>query len=302
MARLGTAESRNPRTDRRRISTGDVVRPAYVALGSVEVDDDDRLEMEGNGANDAAPQKETRKSTVFACVVTMTNTLLGVSVVGVAGGFAKAGCGAGTLLMVLFATLGGCGLHLLASTSLTVCPPGHKKITPQGFSGTETAATGGGGGGTRRSRTAPPAASFRSVATVAAPRWAFLIDVAVAFKCFGVATSYLVVVGDLMPVAAADVISGDLHGSFLVERRFWVTVAILVAAPLAFSHTLGALRYTATLAMGLVVFLASMVASYWLSPSLDACPGVQLPAEYGGAGAAGAGGGAIMAAVVAGDG
>ncbi|CAM9547707.1 unnamed protein product [Ascophyllum nodosum] len=64
-----------------------------------------------------------------------------------------------------------------------------------------------------------PPSSFRAVALVGAPvrwtyqpgshrrkvtqdfsstfllRWAFLIDVAVALKCFGVATSYLVVVG-----------------------------------------------------------------------------------------------------------
>lgn len=33
-----------------------------------------------------------RRASMFACVTTLSNTLLGVSVVGVAGGFARAGC------------------------------------------------------------------------------------------------------------------------------------------------------------------------------------------------------------------
>lgn len=36
-----------------------------------------------------------RTATMFACVTTLSNTLLGVSVVGVAGGFARAGCAVG---------------------------------------------------------------------------------------------------------------------------------------------------------------------------------------------------------------
>lgn len=41
----------------------------------------------GGGAGGATP----RTATMFACVTTLSNTLLGVSVVGVAGGFARAG-------------------------------------------------------------------------------------------------------------------------------------------------------------------------------------------------------------------
>ncbi|CAM9967945.1 unnamed protein product, partial [Hapterophycus canaliculatus] len=105
-----------------------------------------------------------------------------------------------------------------------------------------------------------------------ANRWAFLIDVSVALKCFGVATSYLVVIGDLMPTAMADIL-GDSHpDSLLLSRHLWVTVGFFLVAPLAFSRTLGALKYTATLAIGLVVFLAAMVMSFWLLPGLDACP------------------------------
>ena len=43
--------------------------------------------------------------------------------------------------------------------------------------------------------------SFYSVSNAVAPRWTWLIDGAVMVKCFGVATSYLIIVGDLAPPA-----------------------------------------------------------------------------------------------------
>lgn len=46
-----------------------------------------------NGASaPASPGAGTRTASIFACVTTLSNTLMGVSVVGVAGGFARAGC------------------------------------------------------------------------------------------------------------------------------------------------------------------------------------------------------------------
>lgn len=47
---------------------------------------------------------------------------------------------------------------------------------------------------------------------------------------------------DLMPAAMSDIV-GDAHpDSLLLERRLWVTVGFFLAAPLAFSRTLGALK------------------------------------------------------------
>lgn len=46
----------------------------------------------GGGVPPPAVSGTPRKATMFACVATLSNTLLGVSVVGVAGGFARAGC------------------------------------------------------------------------------------------------------------------------------------------------------------------------------------------------------------------
>lgn len=201
-----------------------------------------------------------RKSSLFACVVALSNTLLGVSVVTVSGAFARAGCAAGTIFLVVFACTSACGLHLLARSSLTVSAAVRRRKAA------ETETDGGVG------KVILPQSSFRAVAMVGAPRWAFLIDFAVALKCFGVGTSYLILVGSLMTTVMSEFVDegGDL--AFLVDRQFWVTVGFLLAAPMASSRTLGALRYVATAAIGLVVLVAVMVLSFWLLPSLDACP------------------------------
>ncbi|CAN0475299.1 unnamed protein product, partial [Ascophyllum nodosum] len=86
--------------------------------------------------------------------------------------------------------------------------------------------------------------------------------------------NFLVATGtrDLMPTVMSQIL-GDSHPESLwLERRVWVTAGFLLAAPLAFSRTLGALKYTATLAIGLVIFLSGMVLSFLVVPRLDACP------------------------------
>jgi amino acid permease len=47
----------------------------------------------------------------------------------------------------------------------------------------------------------PVPSSFHGVAGIAIPKFSLLIDVAVAMKCLGITTSYLIVIGDSLPVA-----------------------------------------------------------------------------------------------------
>lgn len=73
-------------------------------------------------------------------------------------------------------------------------------------------------------------ATFNTVAEKSMPGSGILIDVAVAIKCFGVATSYLIVIGDSVPKSVI-----ALGGSgLLIERRTWTLVALVFAAPLAY--------------------------------------------------------------------
>lgn len=47
---------------------------------------------------------------------------------------------------------------------------------------------------------------------------------------------------DLMPTAMADILGESHQDSLLRSRHLWVTAGFLIAAPLAFSRTLGALK------------------------------------------------------------
>jgi amino acid permease len=180
------------------------------------------------------------KGSIFSGYVTLANTLLGVSVVGSAYGFAQAGYALGTLLFVVCACFGAMGLHLLACCARTV------GVFPS---------------------------SFYVVAHAAAPRWTFLIDLAVAIKCFGVGTSYLIVIGDNMPSAIATLL-GDSAPDFLLSRHWWVTLSVALVAPLAWQKALGALRFTALAALSFVLFLTVMVLLFAVDPpgsSFDPC-------------------------------
>ena len=88
---------------------------------------------------------------------------------GLPGALATAGLALGSLFLVCFAGMSALGLHLLSAATRSVA-------------GDATVRVG-----------------FYAVAHRAAPSLTSLIDTAVAIKCFGVATSYLIVVGDSMP-------------------------------------------------------------------------------------------------------
>ena len=59
------------------------------------------------------------------------------------------------------------------------------------------------------------------MAQATVPSFTFLIELAVAIKCFGVATSYLIVVGDLMP----DVVS-SFTGEGISTRSTLILITI----------------------------------------------------------------------------
>merc|ERR1712136_630238 len=63
-------------------------------------------------------------------------------------------------------------------------------------------------------------APFYSVSNTVAPQWTWLIDGAVMIKCFGVGTSYLIIVGDLLPDALSNL---GVHG---MTRREGVLIVL----------------------------------------------------------------------------
>jgi amino acid permease len=153
--------------------------------------------------------------------------------------FAESGYLVGSLLLVLSGFGSMLGLHLLAVSQNTV------GIQPS---------------------------SFYTVANAAMPSLTVLIDVAVWVKCFGVGTSYLIVVGDLMPDAMAD-IGVEVQP---YTRDMWVLIGWIVVVPLACLRTLDALKFTSAAALCFVFFILIFVVLFAVDtpgiPHFDPCP------------------------------
>lgn len=109
--------------------------------------------------------------------------------------------------------------------------------------------------------------SFFAVSQLTWPSAAVWFDLAIAIKCFGVATSYIIIVGDLLPQVAQSLFCLNM------ERGFWITtVAVGILAPLSFLRTLDALRHVSTLAIIAVIYLTIIVVYHFFSPTFERAP------------------------------
>src|SRR5207248_9962009 len=77
-------------------------------------------------------------------------------------------------------------------------------------------------------------ASFFALSQITYHNAAVIFDAAIAIKCFGVAVSYLIIIGDLMPGVVRGFSDEDGLVPFLMDRHFRVTVFMLVASSLFF--------------------------------------------------------------------
>jgi len=168
--------------------------------------------------------------------INLTSTILGAGMLGLPYAYANMGWLLGTVMIGICGAGGTTALFFLARCA--------KKTT------------------------AP--SSFYKVAIQATPKYAFLIDAIIAIKCFGVATSYLVVVGDLVPMAMLHMFPGS---SGLHSRTLWVLVGFCIVAPLSCLRSLDALRWTSGLSGIFLAFLLSLVVGYALPglTGLDPC-------------------------------
>ena len=173
---------------------------------------------------------------IMGGVAVLANTILGAGMLGLPFAFAACGFLVGPCMLLFFACSSVTALLMLAECADYAGRP----------------------------------ATFNSVAERAMPGSGVLIDVAVAIKCFGVATSYLIVIGDSVPKSIV-----SLGGSgVLTDRHTWTLAALAFAAPLAYMKKITALRNVSSAALGCVLAITVMVVlfAFDLGDALDACP------------------------------
>lgn len=114
-------------------------------------------------------------------------------------------------------------------------------------------------------------ASFFAISQLTYPKAALLFDMAIATKCFGVAISYLIIIGELMPQVVGSTLGSEQHLTFL-DRRFWITLSMVIITPLAFLKKLDSLRHTSLVALVAVIYLLFIVIYNFLGPDYHAPP------------------------------
>eukprot|EP00600_Ochromonadales_sp_CCMP1393_P007088 CAMPEP_0174964974 /NCGR_PEP_ID=MMETSP0004_2-20121128/6184_1 /TAXON_ID=420556 /ORGANISM="Ochromonas sp., Strain CCMP1393" /LENGTH=475 /DNA_ID=CAMNT_0016213771 /DNA_START=1691 /DNA_END=3118 /DNA_ORIENTATION=+ len=188
------------------------------------------IERQSSGIGQSAAGKASVKS----CFINLANTIVGGGMLGLPYAFSHTGYALGSILMALCAIASGFSLHLLALCSL-------KQEGPS---------------------------SFFSLAKEALPKFTAVIDIAVAITCFGAASSFLVIIGDLMP----QVMQQFGASSAIQDRQLWVFLGFVVVTPLSCLRNLDSLKFTSVMAMVFVVFLTLLVILYAADiPSLNPC-------------------------------
>ncbi|KAI9168592.1 hypothetical protein H9P43_007965 [Blastocladiella emersonii ATCC 22665] len=186
--------------------------------------------------------------TVFSGIINISNTILGSGMLAMPYAIASVGLAFG-LAMVLFSGLAAAfGLWLLTHVARHL--PGSESR-----------------GGRRN------ASSFFALSEITYPHAAVYFDAAIAVKCFGVASSYLVVIGDLMPEVVAGLFGESVRVGVLGSRAFWISVAMVPIVPLSFARRLDSLRHTSMVALAAVVYLVFIVVYFFVSPEYPITPG-----------------------------
>ncbi|KAF2868066.1 transmembrane amino acid transporter protein-domain-containing protein [Massariosphaeria phaeospora] len=106
--------------------------------------------------------------------------------------------------------------------------------------------------------------SFAALSQLTYPNLSIIFDAAIAIKCFGVAVSYLIIIGDLMPGVVEAFSPGATEVAFLVDRQFWITAFMLIVIPLSFLRRLDSLKYTSVIALCSIAYLVVLIVAHYI--------------------------------------
>lgn len=181
---------------------------------------------------------QSGQATIFSCVVSLGNSVLGSGILAVPYAFSRQGWLVGSISLLIFGALAVLGVYLMMKTSR------YKKD-----------------------------ATFSDLGySLVSRRTMYVIDSITILGNCGALIGYLIVVGDLMPVAI-DSIFNDVP-EILRKRGMWISLCVLLfVVPLVPSTTFDKLRHFSTFAMlcFTYVFVAALAYKFLPDNVLDSC-------------------------------
>ncbi|BFZ65387.1 hypothetical protein YB2330_006553 [Saitoella coloradoensis] len=168
-------------------------------------------------------------ASIWSSYINLANTILGAGILAMPHALSSTGLALGCCAIVFAGCTSSLGLYLLSRCA---------------------------------TRLEPGQASFFALAKRTYPSAAPIFDTAIAIKCFGVAVSYMIIIGDLMPQVIASLISTP--SPFLLERGFWISASLLVIIPVSFLRRLDSLKYTSIVALFAVAYLVLTVVYHYI--------------------------------------
>ncbi|KAI9478452.1 MAG: transmembrane amino acid transporter protein-domain-containing protein [Benjaminiella poitrasii] len=184
---------------------------------------------------------EEPNATIASTSINLSNTILGTGMLAMPAALAPMGLIPGILIILYAGFTSGLGLYFLSRCAHKV---GGRNV------------------------------SFASLSRLTWPKLGIFFDMAIAIKCFGVAISYLIIIGDLMPqVILSFFHHADENVELLMDRRFWITLTMVTAVgPLSFLRKLDSLKYTSLIALFAVAYLVIIVLYHYISPNYPPPP------------------------------
>ncbi|TIB06657.1 hypothetical protein E3P96_00205 [Wallemia ichthyophaga] len=171
-------------------------------------------------------------ASIPSSVANLANTIIGTGMLAMPSVISSTGLIPAVILILLSSFLSSFGLYLLHLSSTQL--------------------------GSKRS------SSFNAVANITYPNAAIYFDIAIALKCFGVAISYLLILGQLLPPLVTSFYHHLTPSHFdppsaLLSRHFWISLFVVILSPLAHMRHLNSLRYTSYISIFSATYLLMIV-------------------------------------------
>ncbi|KAI8985068.1 transmembrane amino acid transporter protein-domain-containing protein [Pilobolus umbonatus] len=191
-------------------------------------------------SDDITVCEDEHYATPASATINLSNTILGTGMLAMPAALASIGLIPGIILIIYAGSTSALGLYYLSQCADKV-----------------------GGRNT----------SFSSLSRITWPRLGVFFEGAIAIKCFGVAVSYLIIIGDLIPQVVLSFNPSVDDGSVLMDRRLWITLAVIMSVgPLSYLRRLDSLKYTSLIALFAVAYLVIIVIYHYISPTFPPPP------------------------------